>query len=126
MQEFYNAVQKDNESVTLWSIRLEEVYQTTKERGHGSDSQKDEMLKNKFWRGLRSTELKNATRVRFEKDNVGFEMLRTKVRAAEYELLQPKVVLYRTKMCHRKIRREKLNLLKRSPLRSKIRIQAVK
>ena len=84
LQEFYNAVQKDNESVTLWSIRLEEIYQKAKEKGHVSDSQKDKMLKNKFWRGLRSTELKNATRVHFEKDKVGFEMLRTKVRAAEY------------------------------------------
>ena len=54
-QEFYNAVQKDYESVTLWSIRLEEIHQKAKEKGHVSDSQKDKMLKNKFWRGLRST-----------------------------------------------------------------------
>ena len=35
-----------------------------------------------FWNRLRSTELKNAARVDFEKDKVGFEMLRTMVRAA--------------------------------------------
>lgn len=119
LQEFYNAVQKDNESVTLWSIRLEEIYQKAKEKGHVSDSQKDKMLKNKFWRGLRSAELKNATRVHFEKDKVGFEMLRTKVRAADYELSQDKVVLSQDKSVSQKDTKVEVKSVKEEPAKIK-------
>ena len=119
LQEFYNATQKENESVTLWTIRLEEIYQKAKEKGHVSDSQKDKMLKNKFWRGLRNTELKNATRVHFEKDKVGFEMLRTKVRAAEYELSQDKIVMSQDKTTLQKDVKVETKDTKEGPIKTK-------
>ena len=97
LQEFYNAVQKDNESITLWS----------------------KMLKNNFWRGLRSTELRNAPRVHFEKDKVGFEILRTKARAAEYELSQDKVVLSQDKNVSQKDTKGEVKSVKEEPVKIK-------
>ena len=44
------------------------------------------MLKNKFWTGLGSIDLKNATRFLYLKDKVTFEELRTRVRATMYEM----------------------------------------
>ncbi|MCG8048842.1 MAG: hypothetical protein N0E48_25100, partial [Candidatus Thiodiazotropha endolucinida] len=49
---------------------------------------KETMLKNKFWRGLYRTDLKNATHVYFVSDKMDFETLRKKVRAEEYEMSQ--------------------------------------
>ena len=46
------------------------------------------MLRNKFWRGLHRTDLKTATHVYFVSDKIGFEMLRKKVKAEEYEMSQ--------------------------------------
>ena len=48
------------------------------------------MLRNKLWRGLYRTDLKNATHVYFVSDkiHVDFEMLRKKVKAEEYEMSQ--------------------------------------
>ena len=46
------------------------------------------MLRNKFWRGLYRTDLKNATHVYFVSDKIDFEMLRKKVKAEEYEMSQ--------------------------------------
>ena len=86
LQEFYNATQKGNESVALWGIRLEEIYQRAKKKGHASEDQPDRMLKNKFWTGLRNLDLKNATRFLYLKDKDTFEQLRTRVRATEYEM----------------------------------------
>ncbi|KAH3706352.1 hypothetical protein DPMN_065738 [Dreissena polymorpha] len=43
------------------------------------------MLKFRFWRGLKSEELRNATRVHFE-NNVTYEELRNKVREEEFEM----------------------------------------
>ena len=86
LQEFYNAMQRSNESVPAWGIRIEEIFQKAKEKGHVTDTQRDKMLKNKFWRGLKNSELKNASRIHFEKEKVDFELLRTKVRTIELEM----------------------------------------
>ena len=90
VQEFYNAYQKPNESTTLWGIRLEEIFEKAREKGHVTKEQKENMLKNKFWRGLYRTDLKNATHVYFVSDKINFETLRKKVRAEEYEMSQEK------------------------------------
>ena len=88
VQEFYNSYQRSNESTTLWGIRLEELFEKAKEKGHVVYEQKEKMLKNKFWRGLYKTDLKNATRVYFVSEKIDFETLRRKVRAEEYEISQ--------------------------------------
>lgn len=92
VQEFYNAMQRSNESVPAWGIRIEEIFQKAKEKGHVTDTQRDKMLKNKFWRGLKNAELKNASRIHFEKEKVDFELLRTKVRTIELEMTQDKSI----------------------------------
>lgn len=58
----------------MWGIRLEEIFQKAKDKGHVTDEQKDQMLKNKFWRGLYSSDLKNATRVFFVSEKINFEL----------------------------------------------------
>ena len=88
VQEFYNAYQKPDESTTLWGIRLEEIFERARDKGHVTLEQRDNMLRNKFWRGLYRTDLKNATHVYFVSDKIDFEMLRKKVKAEEYEMSQ--------------------------------------
>ena len=88
VQEFYNAYQKADESSTLWGIRLEELFEKARDKGHVTNEQGENMLRNKFWRGLYRTDLKNATHVYFVSDKIDFEMLRKKVKAEEYEMSQ--------------------------------------
>ena len=85
MQEFYTATQKSDESVTAWGLRLEEIIQKAVDKGHVKQEETNNMLKNKFWRCLRSDRLKNATRIHYE-TLTSFEGLRRKVRAEEYEM----------------------------------------
>ena len=88
VQEFYNAYQKADESSTLWGIRLEDLFEKARDKGHVTNEQRENMLRNKFWRGLYRTDLKNATHVYFVSDKIDFEMLRKKVKAEEYEMSQ--------------------------------------
>ena len=85
MQEFYTATQKQDETVTAWGLRLEEILQKAVSKGHVKQEEIDSMLKAKFWRCLRSDRLKNATRIHYE-TATSFEILRKKVRAEEYEM----------------------------------------
>ncbi len=80
LQHFYSTKQTSKESVTSWGLRLEEILQNAVRKGHIRPAQRNEMLRIKFWRGLDSTELKNATRVYFETE-LNFEDLRRKVRS---------------------------------------------
>ena len=85
LQEFYTATQKADESVTAWGLRLEEILQKAIIKGHVKVEDKNDMLRNNFWKHLRSDKLKNATRVHFESIS-NFELLRRAVRAEEYEI----------------------------------------
>ena len=86
LQEFYNASQKAEESVTLWGIKIEEILQKVMQKGHViAAEQKNKMLKERFWRGLNSIEQQNATSVHYH-SSISFEMLRRKVRAEEYQI----------------------------------------
>ena len=67
LQEFYSANQKDQESAVAWGLQLEELLQKASEKGYVRAEDKEEMLRNQFWRSLRSERLKNATRVHFHK-----------------------------------------------------------
>ena len=85
MKEFYTAAQKQDESVTAWGLRLEEILQRAAEKGHIKIEEKNDLLKDTFWRGLRSERLKNATRVHFESISK-FELLRKAVREEENQM----------------------------------------
>lgn len=85
MQEFYTEKQRQDESVSEWGLRLEEIIQRAIDKGHVAESSRNDMLCNKFWQFLRNERLKNATRLYFDKCTE-FEDLRRKVRAEEYEM----------------------------------------
>ena len=85
LQEFYTAYQKQDESVAAWGLRLEEILQRAQEKGQLRIEEKDELLRNKFWRSLKSERLKSATRLHFHTIK-SFDLLRQKVRAEEYEM----------------------------------------
>ena len=85
LQEFYTASQRKDESVAEWGIRLEDIFQRAVAKGYATAIQKDKMLRERFWRSLYSSELKNATRLHFLSED-SFETLRRKVRAEETEM----------------------------------------
>ena len=85
LEEFYSASQKQGETVNAWSLRLEEILQRAIDKGHTRIEEKDHLLKEKFWRCLRSERLKNATQIYYHTMD-SFELLRRKVRAEEYEM----------------------------------------
>ena len=70
---------------------VEEIIQRGIEKGHIDASQKNDMLRTRFWRALFSTELKNATRLHYVQCQ-DFETLRKKVREEEYEMFKVKTV----------------------------------
>ena len=65
MQEFFTASQKQEESVAAWALRLEEIMQNAIDKGQIKEEEKDDLLRDKFWRSLRSERLKSATRIDF-------------------------------------------------------------
>lgn len=85
LQEFYTSTQKQDETVAAWGLRLEEILQKAIEKGHVKQDEKNDMLRTRFWKALRSDRLKNATRVHFESIS-NFELLRRAVRAEEHEM----------------------------------------
>ena len=85
LQEFYSTSQKQDEIAVAWGLRLEEILQKASEKGLVRAEDKDEMLRNKFWRSLRSDRLKNKTMVQFHK-GLDFVSLRKAVREEEHEM----------------------------------------
>ena len=58
------------------------------DKGQIIEDSRDEILRSKFWRGLYSQDLKNATNIYYESEK-NFEKLLYKVRSEEYELRKP-------------------------------------
>ncbi|XP_053391393.1 trichohyalin-like [Mercenaria mercenaria] len=83
--EFYQSKQGKDETIAEWGIRLESMLQIALEKNQIHKSQKDEMLRSRFWRYLYNDDLKNATRLGYEtaKD---FEDLQRKIRKEECEM----------------------------------------
>ena len=50
MQEFFTASQKQEESVAAWALRLEEIMQNAIDKGQIKEEEKDDLLRDKFWR----------------------------------------------------------------------------
>ena len=85
LKVFHIAAQMENETVTAWGLRLEEILQKAIEKGYARKEEPNNKLKEQFWTSLRSERLKNATRVKndFTED---FQLLRRAVRAEEYDM----------------------------------------
>ncbi|XP_052783523.1 uncharacterized protein LOC128219668 [Mya arenaria] len=85
IEEFYTAVQGREEDVASWGTRLESIFRRAVEKGQIDEDRKESILKTRFWRHLRNTELRNATRIYYE-TNISFEEFKRKVRREEQEL----------------------------------------
>ena len=85
LQEFYNEQQRENETVSDWGLRLEEIIRRAIEKGDVNHEAKDKMLRNKFWKYLRSDRLKQATQIYYKQDT-SFDQLKTAIRTEEQEL----------------------------------------
>lgn len=86
MQSFYNACQKSSENVTSYGCRLESLLQIAVEKGHVSSVARNDMLRSKFWTGLRDEKLKILTRNKYD-TITDFNRLLKEVRSVEQELL---------------------------------------
>ena len=64
LQQFYLEQQRESENVAHYSIRLENMLQQTKD--YVPEKTKNEMLRSKLWSGLRDSQLKNASRFKYE------------------------------------------------------------
>ncbi|KAH3845463.1 hypothetical protein DPMN_087744 [Dreissena polymorpha] len=84
VQEFYSAKQHETESCSAWGIRLEALFQQAVNKGEIEERKRDNKLKERFWRGLNSEQLKAATRVSYESSD-SFEKLKRKTRLEEEE-----------------------------------------
>lgn len=85
MQEFFNAGQRVDESVTSYGCRLESILCQAFEKGHFSKTGRSELLCEKLWSGLRSSELKTNTRHKLDSATNYDQFLRD-VRQVETEL----------------------------------------
>lgn len=59
---FYSTTQKEDEDVTAWSCRLEDMIQKVQDKGLIDRRTMNEMLRSKLWTGLLDERLKQATR----------------------------------------------------------------
>jgi hypothetical protein len=85
LQDFFNAKQEDKECTSDWALRLESIIQLAIETGEIPESKKNSLLKQRFWKGLKSEKLRNNTRVTYESAET-FEILRRKARVEEDEM----------------------------------------
>ena len=89
IEEFYTSEQGADENVADWAVRLNEILKRAEDKGQVKED-RNEILRTKFWRGLYSQDLKNATKIYFESEK-DFEDLLVKVRTEDGEMRKPKV-----------------------------------
>lgn len=85
--QFYTATQKELELVNDWGCRLESLL-TKPQMSYLSVQQKGEMLRERFWRGLRTETAKNALRHRVD-SGATYEQLLVCAREVESEMGEP-------------------------------------
>lgn len=83
LAKFYSAKQGESEDITAWSCRLEDLLSRVVEQGMISHHDSEEMLRTKFWAGLRQ-DLKDISGFKFEMIN-DFDKLRVELRKMERE-----------------------------------------
>lgn len=84
MQNFSADHQKEGETIVTYGSRLEQCISKAVRLGHIDSSAKDAMLRSKFWSGLKSGQLRNATRHKNESVKEFHSLLR-EVRQIEQE-----------------------------------------
>lgn len=80
---FYSALQKGDENTTAWECRIEDLLSKAVSIGKIHHDDVDEMLKYKFWTGLRQ-DLKDITGYLYDKCTT-FDKLRKEIRLVELE-----------------------------------------
>ena len=85
LAKFYSAKQEENEDVTKWSCRLEDILSTAVERKMIEPTKVNEMLRNMFWQGLKPA-LEDISGYKFEKIT-NFDKLRVEIRKLEQDHL---------------------------------------
>lgn len=90
LQKFYTECQRDNENVTSYGCRLENLLQIAIDSGHISVSARNDMLRSKFWTGLKDDRLKTQTRHKYD-SIMDFNILFKEIRAVEQELAANRV-----------------------------------
>jgi len=81
MREFYNACQKDDEDITTWSCRLEDILEKAIQIDKVKRSEADAMLHDMLWKGLKP-HLRDTTHYEKEK-YITFDQLRVALRKLE-------------------------------------------
>ena len=84
VQSFYMDFQKETESIVQYGSRLEQTLARAIRYGHIDLVAKDTMLRSKFWTGLKSQQLRNATRYLYAGQS-DFQTLLREVRKVEQE-----------------------------------------
>jgi hypothetical protein len=87
LASFYSARQGDDEDVSSWGCRLEDLLSKAAEtQGHVQHSQMNDMLRNMFWTGLKKS-LKDVSGHKFDA-TTDFDTLRVSVRRIEQDQKQ--------------------------------------
>lgn len=81
--QFYSAEQEENETVSQWGCRLEQLINKAVLRGEVEKSNVDEMLRHAFWEGIRPN-LKDVSGYIFDK-HLTFDELRSELRSIEQD-----------------------------------------
>ena len=82
--KFYETTQGDDEGITLWGCRIEDLMSRARADGKLPDDMAAHMLRTKFWSGLKSENLKSALRSRVE-SGTSFDELIVYARTVEQE-----------------------------------------
>ena len=85
MQQFF-ADGQESEAIAAYASRLETTLAKVVKLGHLDNTATDSMLKSKFWTGLKSQQIRNATRHKYDKCD-DFQSLLREVRQVEQEEL---------------------------------------
>lgn len=83
LAKFYSAKQAENEDITKWSCRLEDILSTAVEKKLVEPKNVNDMLRNMFWQGLKPS-LKDISGYKFEQVK-DFDRLRVEMRKIEQE-----------------------------------------
>ncbi len=84
-QEFYSARQKPGESISACSCRLQDLLTQLREQGSPGQEAATDMLPFKFWSGLSSPNVRNASRHKFDSGE-SYEGLVMYVRSLQFEV----------------------------------------
>ena len=85
LEKFFKETQQPNQSVAEYGMKLESIIQSAVEKGDVSIVAKNQMVKSKFWSGLRDPLLKKSSRYKFDTTK-DFDQLRKEMQAIELEL----------------------------------------